>query len=248
MTTPKTKPASWSFSRLSDFSKCRFMYKLKYLDKVPEPERVLRKGQVEFANDRGTRVHSNIEEYVRGEHDALCDEANKHFGVHIDFLRHQYEAGNVEMEESWAYDRDWEVADWDTGWLRMKIDALVHVSKYDAFIVDFKTGRHAGNEVGHASQLHLYAASTFLRYPELEEVSVADWYLDHDLITEKVLTRDQALRFKPGFDKQGKTLTDCKDFPTNANRFSCRWCCYSQEGTGHCQVGVKTVAMPKSRK
>ncbi len=243
-----TKPASWSFSRLGDFSKCRFMYKLKYLDKIPEPERPLPKGKSEHGNDRGTRVHSNIEEYVRGEHDALCDEADKHFGVHIDLLRHMYADGLVEMEESWGYCRDWEVADWDTAWLRMKVDALVHVSKEDAFIVDFKTGRHFGNEVQHASQLQLYAVSTFLRYPKLEEVSVADWYIDHGVVTERIFTREQALRFRRGFDAQGKTLTNCTDFPANPNRWSCQWCAYSQEGTGHCQVGVKNVSMPKSLK
>ena len=233
------KPASWSFSRLGDFSKCRLMYKLKHLDKIPEPERPLPKGKSEHGNDRGTRVHSNIEEYVRGEHDALCDEANKHFGVHIDLLRRLYVDGLVEMEEAWGYCRDWEVAEWDTAWLRMKVDALVHVSSEDAFIIDFKTGRHFGNEVTHAQQLQLYAVSTFLRYPELIEVSVADWYIDHGVVTERIFTRDQALRFKRGFDMQGKTLTDCAAWPANPNKYSCQWCPYGPEHTGHCPEGVR---------
>ncbi len=233
------KAPSWSFSRLGDFSKCKLMYKLKHLDKIPEPERELPKGKTEFANDRGTRIHSNIEEYVRGEHDALCDEANKHFGVHVDLLRVLYADGVVEMEEAWAYDREWEVAAWETGWLRMKVDALVHLSKQEASIIDFKTGRVWGNEVGHAQQLNLYAVAVFLRYPKLEEVSVADWYLDHGEVTERFFTRDQALRFKKSFHAQGVAVTDCTSWPANPNKFSCQFCLYGPEHSGHCDVGVR---------
>ncbi len=66
---------SWSFSKLQDFTRCKLAFKIKHLDKVPEPERVLPKGKTEFANDRGSRVHDNIETYIRGDHDTLCSEA-----------------------------------------------------------------------------------------------------------------------------------------------------------------------------
>jgi hypothetical protein len=36
---------SWSFSRLTDFEKCKFLAKLKNIDKVPEPERPLPAGK-----------------------------------------------------------------------------------------------------------------------------------------------------------------------------------------------------------
>ena len=45
------------------------------LPEVPEPERALRPGQTEHANDRGSRIHDNCELYVRGDHDALAPEA-----------------------------------------------------------------------------------------------------------------------------------------------------------------------------
>jgi hypothetical protein len=234
--TTQVKTSSWSFSKLQDFSKCKRMFMLKHINKIPEPERPLPPGKTEHGNDRGTRVHENAEAYVRNEHDALCPEAEKHFSMHMDLLRSMYADGMVEMEEEWAFDKGWDVAPWKSGWVRMKVDALVHWSKTHASLIDFKTGRIYGNEIVHAQQLQLYAVSTFLRYPQLEHVTVADWYIDHGEIVERQFTRSQALRFKQNFHNQGMSITECDDFPTNANKFSCRWCPY--KNTEHCTVGV----------
>jgi hypothetical protein len=230
-------PISWSFSKAQDFQRCKLAYKIKHIDKVQEPERPLPKGKTEHSNDRGSRIHDNIETYIRGEHDALCEEADKHFGIHIDLLRVLYQDGMVEMEGEWAFSEDWEVAEWKAGYLRMKLDVLVKVSPTQAIVGDWKSGRHFGNEVVHANQLNLYAVATFLRHPELEEISVADYYIDHGKTTERVFTREQALRYRRTFDKQGKDITSCTSFPANPNKFSCQWCPWGE--TGHCQVSAK---------
>ncbi len=230
-------PISWSFSKAQDFQRCKLAYKIKHIDKVQEPERPLPKGKTEHSNDRGSRIHDNIETYIRGEHDALCEEADKHFGIHIDLLRVLYQDGMVEMEGEWAFSEDWEVAEWKAGYLRMKLDVLVKVSPTQAIVGDWKSGRHFGNEVVHANQLNLYAVATFLRHPELEEISVADYYIDHGKTTERVFTREQALRYRRTFDKQGKDITSCTSFPPNPNKWSCQWCPWGE--TGHCQVSAK---------
>ena len=236
MITP-TKPISWSFSKLSDFSRCKLAFKIKHIDKVPEPERPLPRGKTEHGNDRGSRIHDNIETYIRGDHDALCPEGEKYFGPQIDFLRVLYREGAVEMEGTWGYCQDWNTVEWDDAWLRMRLDFLVHLSPTQAWVGDWKSGRHFGNEVSHASQLNLYALATFLRFPELENITVGDYYIDHGVITERHFTRDQALRFKRGFDKQGKDITNCIVFPPNPNRWSCQYCPWGK--TGHCDVGVR---------
>jgi len=148
-----------------------------------------------------------------------------------------YADGTVEMEQEWGFGKDWGIAPWTDAWLRMKLDFLVHLSKTDAWVGDWKSGRHFGNEVAHASQLNLYALSTFLRYPELEVVTVGDYYIDHGVSTERTFTRDQSLRFKRGFDTQGNAITNCEVWPANPNRFSCRWCPWGE--TGHCTVSAK---------
>lgn len=231
------KPISWSFSRLKDFEKCKLSYKIKHLDKVPEPERPLPPGKSEHANDRGTRVHQSAEDFVRGVGPFVPE--MKKFEIEFNHLRHLFLAGKVEMEENWAHDIDWEIADWSTGWLRLKVDVMVHASKTEAVIIDLKTGRKFGNEVTHAQQLQLYALIAFLRYPELKVVHSELFYLDVDELTSQTYTRDQALRFKRSFNQRGLAVTTNKDWPANPNRWSCQWCPYGPTGTGHCTVGVR---------
>ena len=230
---------SWSFSKLGDFEKCKKFFWLKHEQKIPEPERPLRPGQTEHANDRGSRVHDNCEGYVRAEHDALAPEADKHFGTEIDLLRTLYAEGMVELEGEWGMNQNWEIAPWVGAWLRLKLDVLVRFSKTNAAVIDYKTGKKWGNEVKHAQQLQLYALVTFLRYPELETVTSELWYFDANEVTSQVFTRDQALRFKRNFDKRGGDIVSCSVWPANANRFSCQYCLYGPEHSGHCAEGVR---------
>lgn len=233
---------SWSFSKLGDFEKCKKYFWLKHEEKIPEPERPLPKGKTEHANDRGSRIHDNCEQYVRGDHDALCSEADKHFGTHIDFLRLLHKEGKVELEGEWGMDRDWEIAEWKGAWLRLKLDVLVHVGSDEAVVIDYKSGRKFGNEVKHAQQLQLYALVTFLRFPHLEVISAELWYIDQGETTRQTFTRAQALRFKSGFDRSGKNIVSTSAWPANPNKWSCQWCPYGPEHTGHCEVGVRKAS------
>lgn len=274
---------SWSFSKLGDFQKCKKYFWLKHEEKIPEPERPLPKGKTEHANDRGSRIHDNLEGYVRGDHDDLCPEADKHFGSRVDFLRLLYAEGKVELEGEWGMDADWETTHWSgtwvsmsaadakelsvkpkaakilpvrgeegevyqvgkefqywvPTWLRLKLDVLVHVGDDEAVVIDYKSGRKFGNEVKHAQQLQLYALVTFLRYPHVEIVDAQLWYVDTGETTSQTFTRAQALRFKSGFDRNGKAIVSNTAWPANPNKYSCQWCPYGPEHTGHCPEGVR---------
>jgi len=228
---------SWSHSKLGDFEKCKHLAWLKHDKRVPEPERPLPPGKTEHANDRGSRIHDGLELYVSGQSDFLPPEAEKHFGIHVDMLRVFYADGMVSLEGEWGMNEDWEVADWHEAWLRLKLDVCVHLDPTHAVVVDYKSGRKFGNEVKHGEQLQLYQLVTFLRYPELEKVTAELWYVDTGDVTSTTFTRAQGLRFKSGFQKRGIALTSCVEFPTNANKFSCKWCPYLD--TEHCDAGVK---------
>lgn len=229
--------SSWSFSKIQDFEKCKFLCWLKHDQKIPEPERPLPPGKSEHANDRGTRIHNAAEHYVDGT-GPFIPELSK-FQDHFEKLRALYKVGRVEMEQEWGMSEDWEIAPWNGAWLRLKLDVLVHASEYEAVVIDHKTGKKWGNEVKHAQQVQLYALVTFLRYPELEEVTSEIWYLDTDEITSQTFTRDQSLRFKQSFNKRGMALTTCDTWPANPNKFTCQWCLYGPEHSGHCTVGVR---------
>jgi len=228
----------WSFSKLSVFEQCKFRAKLQYVDKIPEPERPLPPGKTEHANDRGSRIHDSAEFYIRNNC-KLIPELSK-FEQEFEALKTLFKAGKVSLEGEWAHDREWLPAAWNssTTWLRLKLDAFVHVSKTHAVVIDYKTGRLYGNEIKHAEQGQLYMASVFVRYPELETVTVEFWYTDQDDITSVTYTRAQGTHFLKKYTNKGDLITSCTDFPANPNIFSCKWCPYGPKGTGHCTKGV----------
>lgn len=232
----KTFIPTWSFSRIQDFEQCKRRAKLKYLDKIPEPERPLPPGKTEHANDRGTRIHDAGERFARGGIE-LIPELQK-FKPEFERLKALYATGNVSLEGEWAMDRSWEPVAWASSdaWLRLKLDALVFLSPTEAVAIDYKTGKRFGNEVKHNEQLQLYQLVTFLRYPKLETIHVELWYLDVDELVTVTYTRNQGLRFRRSFENRGNAMTTCTEFPPNSNVFSCRWCPY--KNTEHCDKGV----------
>lgn len=228
---------SWSYSRLVDFESCAFKAKLKIIDKIPEPERPLPPGKTEHANDRGTRVHTEVELYVRGQ--GPFPQEARHFKDEIESLKKHYEAGRVSLEGDWAFNRNWEPVDWLNGWVRLKLDANVHLSDTHAAIIDYKTGKRFGNEIKHGEQMQMYALSVFLKYPQVEHVTCELWYLDINDLAKLEVVRPIGLRFLKPFDKRGRAMTDATSFPPNPNMYSCQWCPYHPaKGSGDCPHGV----------
>lgn len=229
---------AWSFSRLSDFEQCKLRAKLKYIDRIPEPERPLPKGKTEHANDRGTRIHDAGERFVRGG--VEFPEELEKFRAEFHELRDKYAKGEVSLEGEWAVNKDWEPVAWASrdAWARIKLDAFVRISKTHAVVIDYKTGRRFGNEVKHAEQTQLYQLAAFLRYPELEHIDVELWYLDQDELAPMRYTRAQGMRYFKNFNDRATVMTTTEDFPPSPNIFSCKWCPYGPKGTGDCEKGV----------
>lgn len=227
----------WSYSRLTDFEKCAFMAKLKIIDRIPEPVRPLPPGKTEHANDRGTRIHTAAEFFVKGDGPFIPELAK--FKTEFAALQRLHAQGKVSLEGEWGYTRDWAPCDWKAAWARVKLDAMVFLSKQEAVVIDYKSGRKFGNEIKHAEQTALYQLAAFLRYPELQLVHTELWYLDVDELTHSVYTRRQGLRFMKNFDQRGDKMTRATTFPANPNKFSCQWCPYHPvKGSGHCTKGV----------
>lgn len=136
--------------------------------------------------------------------------------------------------------------EWLPSWLRLKLDCMVMHSATQATVIDFKSGRKFGNEIKHAQQLQLYQLCTFMRFPELQEVTAELWYTDQNEVTSSKYTRMQGMQFMKTFDKRGHEVTSCTSFPANPNKHSCRFCPYgeqtpeqpSYQGTGHCNQRV----------
>lgn len=110
---------SGSYSKLTDFEKCKKYFWLKHDERIPEPQRPLPPGKTELANDRGTRVHQSCEDYVTGKDDTLCFEAEKHFGARMDLMRILHKDGIVSLEGEWGFNSDWETWAWGGKWMEI---------------------------------------------------------------------------------------------------------------------------------
>lgn len=234
--TPQTL-SSWSFSQMTEFEKCKYRTYLLHVEKAPEPQRPLPRGKTEHANDRGTRIHTEAEMFIKGEGELTQDLLA--FKDDFEFLHGAYKEGKVSLEGEWGMDELWGVTEWKTAWLRLKLDALYFADDTHATAIDFKTGRKIGNEVKHAEQLQLYQLVTFLRYPELQHISAQLWYLDQNDKTTRTYTRQEGLRFLDRFDTKGHNVTSNTNWSPNPSIFTCKWCMYGPWGSGHCTEGVK---------
>jgi RecB family exonuclease len=215
-----------SFSRLTDFEKCRYLARLKYIDKVPEPPRPLPEGKTEHANERGTRVHESAELFVKGGVELVpeltaCRER-------FEELKRLYATGAVELEGEWAFTLDWTPVAWgaENAWVRMKLDALVCTGPSTARVIDYKTGRRNGNEVKHTEQGQLYQLGTFMRHPDLDAIEVEFWYVDLNEYDVKKYTRAQGIAYLEKYQKRLLAMSECTDFKPNPNVYSCKYCPY----------------------
>lgn len=228
---------SVSISRLHEYESCPLRTKLKLIDKIPEPERPLRPGQTEHANDRGTRIHTECENFVRGLGE-MPKEAHD-FKTELERLQTLYKTGTVAMEGEWGFNAEWQSTEWLRAWLRMKLDAVVFLTPKHVAVIDHKTGARFGNEIKHGEQTQLYAAATCMKYPQIECVTTELWYFDQKELITSTFSREQAVRFVKPFDRRLKKMTEAKIFRATPNLISCKYCPYHPvRGTGDCTFGV----------
>lgn len=241
MTDSSSRIKAWSMSRLDVFEGCPYRAKLAYVDRIPEPDRVPPEGKDEHPLDRGVRVHDAAEAFVTRDVN-LIEELE---AFNDDFLsaKAQYveRPGSCVVEEEWAFDADWRKTGWnsDTAWGRLKLDLGLRSEDGKSMrVIDYKTGKKYPAK--HVQQGQLYALVSFLRHPELEEVTTEFWYLDQPCKTpdkNKLVnkySRMKAMILKDSFDQRAKAMTEATSFPPKTSSFTCRWCPYGDNGNKHC--------------
>lgn len=231
MTAKPTIP-NWSMSRLTIFEQCPYRAKLQSIDKIPD-------NTPKTAADRGTTIHLEAENYVKGDNQLPPSLAN--FQIDFKSLRQHYNEGRVFLEGEWGFDEQWARTSWKTAWLRLKIDAVVALGNDTLAVIDYKTGARFGNEVKHLDQLHLYAVSAFLRYPSIKTIVTEDWYLDKNEKSSHTMTVTQMPKYLAQFDKRARKMTTTSTFKPNPNRFTCQYCPYGPDRQGDCQYGVSAI-------
>lgn len=243
---------SSSFTRAQDFIKCPLFFKLRHIDKVPDPAPPLPEGQ-ERPMDRGIRIHKLAENYIKNPMMKLPKELATHEDG-MKALQSGHAKGKVDPEIAIGFDSNWSVSgvtDFDNTIYRMVIDVAVTVSDARIFCIDFKTGKKKGNEVKHHEQLMEYAIGVSLLDPEVQIFDTAIWYLDlppGENIMKKMFTRTQVIKAFPTMRKRHENVLNATVFPAKPSQFACRFCPYkagevgrgknAYPGTGHCRRNI----------
>lgn len=233
---------STSFSRLQVYEACPKRAQLAFIEKIQEP-----KSKGESPLDRGSRIHDDAEQFVRGTKDLVHE--LKNFEEEFQALRKRYteQPDSILLEELWCFNDGWvpvKPDDWDNIWLRVKTDAIWFLDndRTEAVVVDYKTGKKVRNEVKHGEQLQLYQLGAFIRFPTLEKVHTELWYLDQNETTEMSFTRNQGMKFLKSFNKRFLSMTSAEEFPPRPSTHACMFCPFKTgmigkkgpKGTGHC--------------
>jgi|TARA_R110000823_G_scaffold135250_2_gene264246 CRISPR/Cas system-associated exonuclease Cas4 (RecB family) len=223
---------AWSYSSLKTFESCAYRIYISKVKKIQE--------DYGPAADRGTKIHTQAEDYVQGKLNQMPDTLKK-FHSQFEVLRKLYKEGKVGVEGEWGFTIDWESCEWMAKdvWARIKLDAIVHESPTSARVIDYKTGKKFGNEIAHGQQALIYAIGSFFKYPELEHVQTELWYLDQTETSLQAYTREEAMMFMPGINERALTMTSTTKFPPNPSSYSCKWCSYKKGDSPMCEWGIK---------
>jgi len=213
---------AWSYSRWACYTKCPFMAKCKFIDRLKEP--------TNEAMSRGSAIHKKAENWVNGMFNNMPEELNNY--------RREFRALLKESpvcEEQWAFTKDWHPTGWfdKDCWVRVMVDVHAGNSESSIRIIDHKTGKPNDS---HREQLSLYALAAFSMFPDVTEATTELWYLDHPADKRLVHTfsRDEVDELKKMWEGRVKPMLNDTTFKPKPN-FGCRWCFFRKDNGGPCQ-------------
>lgn len=213
---------AWSYSRLKDYDICP-LYAF-YAHSAGSSYKHLRKfGEAAL---RGIRVHEKGELYLQDKLRKF-PQAYSYVKKPMQELK---KLGAV-AEGKWCLTSEWEATEYfaNDAWLRLAIDARVDLGDTQR-VIDFKTGKIYDD---HPQQLELYALAAFKMFPEVETVSVENWYLDIGEIHDADIGRDEEVKLTEKWNARAEKMLSAEEFPANPC-WKCKWCDFAASKGGPC--------------
>src|SRR5690554_4952434 len=106
---------NWSFSKLMMYEGCAMRFKLRYIDKLPEPPQ-----PEDSPLARGSRIHDRIDNFINGATDRYEEPEAKAIDTFvpiIERLRELREAEQATAEQNIFFDVNWELTERSKVWL-----------------------------------------------------------------------------------------------------------------------------------
>lgn len=240
---------SWSNSTLDNFMECEWRSYLKHVLRIKVVKPEFEEGMV-AANDRGSELHSMVEDFIQGETDQLPAKIKHRRELILEYRQwRDNDYGSVKIEEEWAFDSQWKEALWrdQKTWHRQKIDAMFFESETSARIDDWKSGKKYQNEGKHMRQLMTYSVGAFMKFPRLQHIKASMQYIDQatDNILTKNVSREYVMRYLPKLENQALAMTTCRTFTPKPNKSNCKFCDFAltnpATGQPYCEYAIKEL-------
>lgn len=211
-----------SYSRLKTYDQCPFLARLKFIEKLKEPDSM-------YAL-RGGEIHKKAAAYIM-DPELECPLPLWDVKEFYDELRVE----GVQTELQLAVDKDWRPCEWfgPQVYLRAIVDVLLDLGDR-GIITDHKTGKVYDD---HVDQQGLYAAIGFAQYPDWKDVSVRMTYTDQKHQDARPYSRDRQYEsLKHIWDDKMLVMTSDELFIATPNA-KCKWCHFRNSNEGPCQYG-----------
>lgn len=222
---------AWSYSRFAKYEQCPLAFKLKYINKTPEPQGP--------AMERGDLIHKGIAAYLRGDAPAPPPDAVKHPFVAA-FIAQLHGFDDKVIEQQWGYTKTWAPTGWfgkDT-WFRNVQDAAVLYDDMTLDGPDWKTGKRYGSN---ADQMEVNAIALFAHFKPAKHVTTRMVYVDTlpGDNAEDVADFDREKDFenlKAKWERKVAPMFNDTVFAPRPND-KCKFCHFSRSNTGLCRFG-----------
>jgi len=209
-----------SYSRLSDYENCPRKFKSKYLTKT-------------YPNDpnnpyfiRGSAIHKQLEDYanarISGRDPSPLSDDIARAGNIIEGVVKGYSI--IYTEQQIAVDKDFNSVEWFSkqAYYRAIFD-LVAIEQSKALIIDWKSGKVRDYDDSDTGQLHLSSGILMSIKPQIEEVTTAYAFVEHNQTIARKFTRDQLSDLIAPFHKAHAEVNRDKEFLPIKNKY-CYFC------------------------
>jgi hypothetical protein len=222
-----TSVEAWSYSRWATYETCPLQFKLRHIDRVPEPQAP--------AMVRGNKIHKELAAHLNGADEIgpapLPPEALKFTKLIEELKNHQDKV----VEQQWGFTSVWKPTTWfgSNVWFRSVLDVLVAYADETAEDVDWKSGKRYGSN---DEQMETQAIAVFSKYPHIGHVTTRLVYLDigEEEFAEFSSTDKEKLQEK--WEKKVKPMFVDDMFVARPND-KCKFCNYSKSKQGLCRFG-----------
>ena len=237
------RPKAWSYSAYKQWTTCPKQYYFEKILRIKAPDSP--------AMARGTFVHEIMELYATdrlewaealeraeqaGDKSRFGPKAKpcaiQAFKKDLDLARRK----GASCEEEWGLDSSWRDVGWmtPTTWLRLKLDLRFPMRAGVLRVVDHKTGRIYDD---HAYQTDLYAAMSFIKFPEIRTIETEFWYLDLGEKRAATFKRAELPEMLRRWENKVAPMMADDQYPCRPGPH-CRWCFHRQSNGGKCEVAA----------